>query len=116
MNVRIVLYQTIRELVVNAIKYSNAKTIEVHLCRTDDTWTVTVRDDGMGFNPSEVKPPGKEGGFGLFNIRENIGSIGGEFMIESTSGKGTLVTARVSRPRKYPSAQKEGPYENTHCR
>jgi PAS domain S-box-containing protein len=100
MNIRIVLYQTIRELVVNAIKYSNAKTIEVHLCRTDDTWTVTVRDDGVGFNPSDVKPPGKEGGFGLFNIRENIGSIGGEFMIESTSGKGTSATACVPLPRK----------------
>ena len=113
---RVVLYQTIRELLVNAIKHSKATEIEVHLGRTDSTASVTVKDDGIGFDPSDIKLPGKEGGFGLFNIRENIGGMGGTFTIESKPGVGTSVTACVPLPRKDSPARKGGPYETTDRR
>ena len=88
-DVRVALYQAIRELLVNAIKHSQAQEVVIDLQRTRETAIVTIQDDGVGFDPSEVKPPGKEGGFGLFNIRESIGGVGGEFIIESKSGEGT---------------------------
>jgi PAS domain S-box-containing protein len=115
-DIRVALYQATRELLINAIKHSKAREIEVHLCRTHDTASVTVRDDGVGFNLSQVKLPGKEGGFGLFHIRENIGGIGGEFTIESKPGKGTSATACVPLSGKDFPTQKKGLYENTDCR
>jgi signal transduction histidine kinase len=111
-DIRVPVYQAIRELLVNAIKHSRAKEIEIHLRRTPGEAIATVRDDGIGFDPSDVKPPGKEGGFGLFNIRESIEGIGGEFTVESKPGGGTSMTARVPLPPKSPPTQKGGQYEN----
>ena len=103
---RVVLYQAIRELLVNAIKHSKAREIEILLRRTDDAATATVVDDGVGFEPSQVKPPGKAGGFGLFNIRENIAGLGGEFTIDSQLGKGTSAIICVPLPQE--DTSKEG--------
>jgi signal transduction histidine kinase len=97
-DLRVSLYQAARELLVNAIKYSKAARIEVRLDQTHEAVGVMVQDDGIGFDPSNVKPPGKQGGFGLFNIRETIGGLDGEFTIDTKPGEGT--SASVSVPLK----------------
>lgn len=97
-DIRVALYQSARELLTNAIKYSKAERIEIRLDRTQEAVVVSVRDDGIGFDPSNIKPPGKKGGFGLFNIRESIGVLDGEFTIETKPGEGT--SASVSVPLK----------------
>ncbi|OHB77414.1 MAG: hypothetical protein A2Z25_01260 [Planctomycetes bacterium RBG_16_55_9] len=101
-DVRVAIYQAVRELLGNAIKHSMAKQIEVHLHGTRDAATATVEDDGIGFNPSDVRPRGKGGGFGLFNIRESIEGRSGQFTIESKPGKGTSATVCIPLPRKGP--------------
>ena len=58
-DVRVALYQAARELLVNAIKHSKAKGIEIHLNRERNGATVTVNDDGVGFDPSATGPPGR---------------------------------------------------------
>jgi len=50
---------------------------------------ITVGDEGAGFNPCQLKPPGEEGGFGLFSVRERIELIGGRFDIDSAPAKGS---------------------------
>jgi PAS domain S-box-containing protein len=97
-DIRVALYQSARELLVNAIKYSKAKQIEIRLDRTQEAVVVAVKDDGIGFDPSTVKPPGKRGGFGLFNIRESIGGLGGEFTIKTKSGEGTSASVCIPLP------------------
>jgi len=54
---------------------------------------IVVSDQGAGFDPAKLdsKTMGTAG-FGLFSIRERITSIGGEFRIQSTQGRGTQAT------------------------
>jgi CheY-like chemotaxis protein len=50
---------------------------------------IVVSDEGTGFDPCQLNPPGEEGGFGLFSVCERIGLIGGSFEIDSAPGKGS---------------------------
>jgi signal transduction histidine kinase len=114
-HVRVALYQAARELLVNAIKHSNAKEIEIHLHRTRDGAAVTVQDDGIGFEPSTTAMPGRQGGFGLFNIRESIEGVGGDFTIVSKPGESTSAKIWVPLSSKDLPASKGGTNENAHC-
>jgi signal transduction histidine kinase len=51
---------------------------------------LTVRDQGHGFDESTAKP-----GDGLRNMKDRIGAIGGELVVESSPGRGTVVHARI---------------------
>jgi len=89
----ITLFQATRELVTNAIKHAEAGQVMVRL-GVKDTWVwVQVSDDGVGFE-MDVLPTAsrRDGGFGLFNVRERITYLGGELEIQSTPGTGTTVT------------------------
>jgi PAS domain S-box-containing protein len=87
----IVLYKSLRELLVNVIKHARADrvTVSVRSCETDIK--VAVEDNGIGFDVSKLDAPGNETRFGLFNIRERVESIGGQFAIESQPARGTRV-------------------------
>ncbi|MFA5252447.1 MAG: response regulator [Phycisphaerae bacterium] len=92
-DVKILLYRAVRELLINAAKHSRAGTAKVSLLRSGDDICVTVEDDGRGFDASVLKGGmEKVKGFGIFNIRERLNHIGGQFKIESWVDKGTKVT------------------------
>jgi len=92
-DMRVVLFQAVRELLVNVAKHANAKKVEVGARRSGDTIQIHVEDDGVGFDPFEVASHrGKEGGFGLFNISERLGYLDGRMEISSTPETGTRVT------------------------
>ncbi len=57
---------------------------------------ITVKDDGIGFNPGDVNPPGEEKyGFGLLSLRERLTLLGGYVTIESAPDHGTEVILMV---------------------
>ena len=93
---RVVLFKAIRELLINVVKHAGAKTVKVGITRQNTEVVVTVEDNGVGFDASKLGlPSGKEGGFGLFNIRERLEYIGGRLEIESRPGKGTRIVMTV---------------------
>jgi PAS domain S-box-containing protein len=93
---KVVLFKAIRELLINIVKHAGAKNIKVGISRQNNEVKVAVEDDGAGFDVSKLGlPSGKEGGFGLFNIRERLEYIGGRLEIESRLGKGTSVVMTV---------------------
>ena len=95
-NVRILLFQGVRELLVNVAKHSEAKKVTVSIRRVKNEIRVSVEDDGVGFDASKVQlRKYTKGGFGLFNIRERLKHIGGCVDIDSKSGHGTRVTLLV---------------------
>ena len=51
---------------------------------------LTVRDQGRGFDESSANA-----GDGLRNMRDRIGAMGGELVVESRPGRGTFVHARI---------------------
>ncbi|GAG92152.1 unnamed protein product, partial [marine sediment metagenome] len=77
----------------NVIKHANARKVQVHLKKDNEAIRVSIEDDGVGFEMSELGLPVKEsGGFGLFHVRERIEYLGGRIEIESKPGRGCKVT------------------------
>ena len=95
-SVRVLLFQSVRELLLNIVKHAQAKSVAVHLHRQDHHVRLEVFDDGVGFavdgQAAEVR---KSGGFGLFSIRERLAQMGGRMEIDSAPGRGTRVALIV---------------------
>jgi len=92
-NVSILLFRDVRELLINVVKHSRADTVTVSSRKVGNQVHVSVEDNGVGFNLSEVASVAAEtGGFGLFSIRERLEQIGGRLEIASEPGRGTTVT------------------------
>jgi signal transduction histidine kinase len=91
--VSILLYQTVRELLINIVKHAHAHTAKVHIKRDNDTIGIQVEDDGIGFNVDAIFNSRQEpGGFGLFSIRERLHYLGGCITFNSAPAHGTKVS------------------------
>ncbi len=91
---RVVLFQVVRELLFNTAKHAQVKQAQLNLDRLPDgSMQVTVKDEGVGFEPSIASPANRsEGGFGLLSIRERMAAMGGTLQIDSGPGSGTKAT------------------------
>jgi len=90
---RVTLFQSARELLVNAIKHSDARRVRVCVRRDNEQIRVSVEDDGKGFDVREVGLRAVRGsGFGLFSVRERLDHVGGRLELQSAPGKGTSAT------------------------
>ena len=81
------IYRIIQEAVNNALKYAKASHIAVNFTKTEGKFKVEISDDGLGFNATEV-----ELGNGLENIKKRAKDLGGQALIYSDKGKGTVVS------------------------
>src|SRR6185295_18017526 len=102
----ILLFQSIRELLINAAKHSESHDAWVSLQYDDDKLRIAVRDNGKGFDVATATYAGTASTFGLYNIRERMQALGGTLKLDSTPGKGTIATltlplqaARTQRQR-----------------
>lgn len=91
---KMVLLRASRELIMNVIKHAGTDAAWVELSGDDSTVTLTVRDEGGGFD-ADVRDATQ--GFGLFSIRERLLHLNGTLTTESSPGQGTAVTVRVPR-------------------
>jgi PAS domain S-box-containing protein len=86
----IVLFQSARELLINAVKYSDATCLRLSIHRKNGEVQVAVEDDGIGFDTSQIGPhQHPNGGFGLFNIQERLARMNGRLELSSEPGDGT---------------------------
>jgi signal transduction histidine kinase len=70
--------------------------IEIDVARIDDRLELTVRDDGVGFDPQATlagEPSARS--FGLLGMRERATAVGGTLAITARPGTGTTVAARL---------------------
>jgi signal transduction histidine kinase len=79
------LFRIVQEALQNAVKYSQAKTVSVHLARTVRGLTLSILDDGIGFDVNAAWGSG----LGLVSMRERLDAIGGVLEIHSERGVGT---------------------------
>lgn len=91
-NVETVLYRVIQESVNNVIKHAGASMLDIFLLRDDDEITVTIEDNGKGFDSGDKS---KFDGIGLKNIVSRVEFLKGTVDISSQPGKGTLVAIYV---------------------
>ena len=88
------VYRIGREALINAVRHSRAKNIEVELEYTDRQFRVLIRDNGCGMD-SAVLRSGKHGRWGLPGMRERSERIGGRLHIWSSASAGTEVELSV---------------------
>ena len=91
---KILLYRSVRELLVNAAKHAQAESVRVKMRRVNNGIEITIEDNGVGFDTSCLDRTKftKSPGFGLFSISERLRQMGGKLEINSQKGKGTKVT------------------------
>ncbi len=86
----VLLFQAIRELLFNVVKHAHCNTACVAITHQDTRVGVEVTDEGVGFDPTQLRVTGgTAGGFGLFSLRDRLEYLGGGLEIESAPGKGS---------------------------
>ncbi len=92
----VLLFQSVRELLINSSKYAGTGEATVTLEWRDGRLVIVVRDDGAGFDPAAVPDRGGVASlsskFGLFSIRERMKALGGWFELQAAPGQGTTAT------------------------
>ena len=84
------IFRTAQEALANVGRHARAQHVRVTLTHTDDSITLVVQDDGVGFDRH-----GQTGGLGLDNMRERAHEVGGEVGVVSIPGSGTTVRLTV---------------------
>jgi PAS domain S-box-containing protein len=92
--VKILLYRSVRELLINAAKHARAESVQIVIRQVDDNIEIILEDNGIGFDTSRLDrtKEAESPGFGLFSIRERLKQLGGKLQINSEKGRGTKVT------------------------
>jgi signal transduction histidine kinase len=95
----LMIYRLVQEAITNITKYARASHVWVSLATRHDCVSVSVRDDGLGFDttlrPSSV--------YGLVGMRFRVEAEGGRLTLESSPGHGTLIEAKLPKT-KHPGA------------
>jgi signal transduction histidine kinase len=89
-----VLYRVVQEAVTNTVKHADATQLTVTVNVSRDEVTVTIADDGVGFDVAAALAPSSRP-FGLLGMRERVASLGGTVGIVSDRDEGTIVEVRV---------------------
>ncbi len=86
------LYRITQEALANVYRHAEASAIDITLAFRDDSVSLEVRDNGLGFGVDAASAHGR----GLRNIHQRAGELGGDAEIVSAPGRGTSV--RVTLP------------------
>ncbi|MFN2244157.1 MAG: GAF domain-containing protein [Anaerolineae bacterium] len=94
--VELTLFRIVQEALNNVIKHADADRVVTVVEMTDSNITVTVQDDGKGFQPSSLaEHPATASRLGLLGMQERARLLGGMLAIDSTPEQGTKVTVSV---------------------
>jgi signal transduction histidine kinase len=96
--ITVCIFRVVQEALQNAAKYSGAKKVSVALRYGDDGLTLTIVDDGVGFDVEQAWGRG----LGLISIQERVEAAGGRVTVESSPGNGSRFVVRV--PAQRPAA------------
>jgi PAS domain S-box-containing protein len=113
-DVRTLLFESVRELLFNAVKHAQVSRVIVDLAIDGDGMLcITVRDEGVGFDVARLaeQARARQVGWGLFSIRERVTLLGGRFEIESAPGAGTCIRLLVPGEVAQPAVARTVPFE-----
>jgi PAS domain S-box-containing protein len=99
MAVETALYRVVQEAMTNVVRHAGATRVDVLAECRGDRVLVMVEDDGVGFEPGQVK-----GGdhFGLIGLKERAEALNGTLSVESAPGAGTTVVVEVPSADSHP--------------
>jgi signal transduction histidine kinase len=92
------LLRTAQEALNNCRKYAQARQVVLTLSYMNNLVTLNVQDDGVGFDPNQLRPDSSAqsaGGFGLVGMRERVEQLRGTLLVESAPGEGTTLMVAI---------------------
>jgi signal transduction histidine kinase len=87
------VFRIAQEALHNALKHAAASRLQLTLDERGETLSMSVSDDGVGFDPSEAAHRSRR--LGLTSMEERAQALGGELTIDSRPGSGTTIELRV---------------------
>jgi signal transduction histidine kinase len=80
-----------KELLLNVVRHAQARCVELRMQQTSEAISITISDDGVGFDP--ISAPGT--GTGRISVRDRARALGGTVTWSSFNGKGTHAHLRI---------------------
>ncbi len=93
--IRILLFQFLRELLTGMVRLAKPNNIAVLISRNGAHMGVDIENDGLAAEPGPESTLPSPGELGLFSIRERLKYLGGSLQVESGPGQGTRMSLRV---------------------
>ena len=93
--VEIAVFRISQEALTNVARHSKAESVSLVLSRAKNRLSLSVKDDGVGFDPDKLYGEPEERGFGIFGIRERLRSLGGNLDLQSEPGEGTRLVVTI---------------------
>jgi signal transduction histidine kinase len=84
---RTCIYRVVQEALNNCVRHANASEARVVIHRDAGGLSVSVQDNGVGFDPAHNK------GLGLLGMTERVTGLGGRFHVDSEPGRGAILSA-----------------------
>jgi PAS domain S-box-containing protein len=86
------MYRVVQEAMTNILRHARARRVSLVLQRTSQGVVAVVEDDGVGFDPAASQVASR---LGLLGMRERVELVEGHLTVESSTGGGTTVIARI---------------------
>lgn len=93
---RTCIYRVVQEALTNCAKHAKAKNIRISVYGREDSVSVTIQDDGVGFAPETDA----QKGLGLLGIQERVRDLDGRVTVVSHPHKGTILEAEIPVRKK----------------
>lgn len=93
--IEIAVFRIIQEAITNILKYSKATSASLAILFTDSSLSVTIEDNGVGFDVANTLDNPDKRGLGLLGMRERAEVIGGSFALRSSQGNGTTIIVDI---------------------
>lgn len=97
-DLRLILYRIAQEALTNVRKHAEASHVRVNLAEDERGYTVTVHDDGRGFDPSDERARYLPGHLGMRGMADRAQLGDGNVLVESIPGQGTAIRIWVPHP------------------
>jgi signal transduction histidine kinase len=91
-DIRTCIYRVAQEALHNCERHASAKQVQLTVSQRTDRVSLTIKDDGRGFDALRTR------GLGLLGIKERVVHLGGVLSIDSLPGSGTLLSIELPRP------------------
>ncbi len=91
--VKIILFRIVQEAITNISKHAMASFAGISMCYTDNKFTISIEDDGMGIGEEQIFGPVTHG---LVNMRSRAAMINARFDIRSKIMNGTTITLQMT--------------------
>ncbi|HWG30072.1 MAG TPA: sensor histidine kinase [Steroidobacteraceae bacterium] len=89
----IAVFRIVQEGLSNIIRHGGARHVRLLMAADSGGFALTLSDDGRGFDPA--RDPAARATFGLTGMRQRVSSFGGTLVIDSETGRGTLLSVQI---------------------